>query len=368
MNFDLDTHTLIIGGGPAGSILARKLSKNDIPNILVEKNHNFKKPCGGGVRLSAFEEFDIPLSLENKRVLEFDLFSLNKKASLNLNKAPVSIVLRKEFDKKNRELAKKEGTTLIIGRFIKFEKANNFFITNIKDKDKKLIKIKSKYLVAADGVNSSVRNFLNKPYKEKILTIYSDIDNLNIEKCEFYFGQEFAPNEYAYVFPHGDKISIGSVLRNDKNSMELFNKFKEKVAPNSNSKIKGYYIPTWRKDTKLYEDGVFFVGDAAGQVLPFNYEGIYYAMKSGSLLADVIIKEKPLEYEIKWNEKYQKRFILFKTAQKIFLSSSFMCDKLISFFQNERLQNRALQFWEGTSKPLDFFQTIFKIVKHVIKT
>jgi geranylgeranyl diphosphate/geranylgeranyl-bacteriochlorophyllide a reductase len=33
-SFDFSTNTLIIGGGPEGSTLARKLSKNNIDNIL----------------------------------------------------------------------------------------------------------------------------------------------------------------------------------------------------------------------------------------------------------------------------------------------------------------------------------------------
>ena len=79
MHFDLETHTLIIGGGPAGSTLARKLSINNISNILIEKNDNYDKPCGGGIKSIVYEEFNIPKSIESKRVTKFDLFSPNKK-------------------------------------------------------------------------------------------------------------------------------------------------------------------------------------------------------------------------------------------------------------------------------------------------
>lgn len=366
MNFDIETHTLIIGGGPAGATLARKLSKNGIKNTLVEKNENYDKPCGGGIKSIVFEEFDIPKELESKKITNFDLFSPNKKVSVNLSKTPISIVLRQVFDKKNRELAKEAGTNLQFGRFLNFFKIGEYFISEIKTKEKS-IKIKSRYLVAADGVTSSVRKFIRKPYPESILTIYANIPNKEINKCEFYFGEEFAPNEYAWVFPHGDKLSVGSVFRNDVDTNKLFKNFKDKVAPNDNTKIKGFYIPTWRDDEPFYEDGIFFVGDAAGQVLPFSYEGIYYVMQSASILADAIISGKEENYEKWWNEKYKKRFKFFKTMQKIFLSSTFMTDKMISFFQNEKLQERGLKYWEGTVPPLSLGQTVMRIIKHVLK-
>lgn len=366
MNFDFETDILIIGGGPAGSTLARKLSNNNIKNILVEKNDDYDKPCGGGVKSIAFEEFDIPRELESKKIVNFDLFSPNKKVSVDLSHTPISIVLRKVFDKKNRDLAKNAGSKILIGRFSKFDKKENIFFTEIKTSEKTII-VKSKNIVAADGVTSSVRKFIKKPYPESILTIYANIPNKEIDRCEFYFGEEFAPNEYAWVFPHGDKLSVGSVFKEGVDTNKLFKNFKDKVAPNDDTKTKGFYIPTWQDHSLFYEDGIYFVGDAAGQVLPFSYEGIYYVMKSASILGDAIISGNPETYEKMWNEKYRKRFKFFKTIQKIFLSSTFMCDKMISFFQNEKLQKRGLQYWEGTAQPLGFFQTVFRIVKHVIK-
>ena len=113
---------------------------------------------------------------------------------------PISIVLRQKFDKKNRELAKEEGSELIFGKFKSFKKIDNFIYSKIKLKDK-ILTIKSKYLVGADGATSSVRAALKKPYPESILTIYANIPNIDTNKCEFYFGKEFAPNEYAWVFP-----------------------------------------------------------------------------------------------------------------------------------------------------------------------
>jgi geranylgeranyl reductase len=41
----------------------------------------------------------------------------------------------------------------------------------------------------------------------------------------------------------------------------------------------------------LYEKRIFYVGDSASLVMPFTYEGIYYALKSGHLAAEAILKK-----------------------------------------------------------------------------
>ncbi len=364
--FKYETNTLIIGGGPAGSTLARKLALKKIDTILIEKNFQFDKPCGGGVKSIVFEEFNIPKKFEYKRIKDFTLYSPKNRVNVDLSKTPISIVLRKEFDEANRQLALKDGAKVIEGRYKCLKHFDDYILVTIKTKEKTLI-IKTKYLVGADGVTSSVRKDVVGSYPNAILTQYCNVPSSSIDKCEFYFGKEFAPKEYAWVFPHGDKLSIGTVLRKENKSDNLFKKFKDSIIPNDNTKKQGFYIPNWQKKTLFFKNNVFFVGDAAGQVLPFSYEGIYYAMKSADILSEAIIADKPELYEKNWNKKYKKRFNFFKTMQTIFLGSNFMIEKMIKFFQNKQLQKRGLKHWEGTIEPLSLGQIILKIFKHLVK-
>lgn len=358
---DLETHCLIIGGGPAGSTLARELSKNSIKTILVEKNRSNDKPCGGGVKSIIFEEFNIPKNLESKRINKFDLFSKKSHVTMNLKNSTLSIVLRKDFDEKLRLLAQDEGTKIIEAKYKNSQIFEDYVISTIILKNKKEILIKSKYLIGADGVKSTVRKKLFKSRVNSLLTRYTLIKSNKLDRCKFYFGKKFSLNEYTWIFPHKDKISFGSVLNNNKNSEELFKNFINENIEYNNEKIKGFYIPLWKKNDIFYENRVFLVGDCAGQVLPFTYEGIYYVMKSAKILADAIIKGKPELYKTNWNKNYKKRFKFYKQSQKLFLSYNFMTNIMIKFFKNEKLQNKALKYWEGT-------RTIPKISSFFLKT
>jgi len=45
---------LIIGGGPAGATVGKYLSKYGYKVAIFQKDLNYNKPCGGGIRADAF--------------------------------------------------------------------------------------------------------------------------------------------------------------------------------------------------------------------------------------------------------------------------------------------------------------------------
>lgn len=99
------------------------------------------------------------------------------------------------------------------------------------------------------------------------------------------------------------------------------------------------------------------MGDAAGQILPFTYEGIYFAMKSAQILSQSIINDS-LKHMKVWNDTYLKKFKFFRFMQKIFLSNNYFVNLLLKLFKNERIQKKALDFWEGTKEPISTYKIL----------
>ena len=354
---------LVVGGGPAGATASRELNKLGIDNILLEKNLSFNKPCGGGLMLSAYSKFDIPRSLIKKEIHSIKIVSpkLNE-ALIDISRYPLTIVDRCEFDASLRNLAKNSGSRVIEARAYDIDVEN--IPTVFAKSDEKEFRIEAKYIIASDGVNSTIRKKLLNQTPSRILTYYMDIENEQVDSCQFWFGDDISPQHYSWIFPHHNGINIGLVGNDKKKIGDYFEKFikKSKLNMNKNSKIKGYYIPSWDKEI-YFEKNVFFVGDSASMVLPFTYEGIYYAMESASLAVKAIVKENPSLYEKEWKKLYFKKFKFFKMTQKLFLRNDYFSEKLVKLYQKPSFQHSIISYWIGTKKPVGKIKTIGKFLK-----
>lgn len=194
------------------------------------------------------------------------------------------------------------------------------------------------------------------------MTAYADIDNLACEDCEFHFGEKIAAKEYAWSFPESNGTNIGTLVEGD---IPYMKNFEDSLGVDEEHKVYGYKIPKYNK-VLFYKNRTFFVGDSAGQVLPFTYEGIYYAMSSAKILADVLANNfEPVEYENRWNKKYLKKFQTLQKLQKIFLYNDFMIKIMMKMYQSPSVQKTMLDLWLTDRKVEINFRFFLKIVKKI---
>ena len=60
----------VIGGGPSGSCAAEALAKNpNIECILFERKMDNAKPCGGAIPVCMVEEFSLPTTIIDRKVI-----------------------------------------------------------------------------------------------------------------------------------------------------------------------------------------------------------------------------------------------------------------------------------------------------------
>ncbi len=353
----LETEVLIVGGGPAGATAGRYLSEKGIENIIVQRNCDFLKPCGGGIRSTAFSEFNIDTSIVEKKVKKVEIGFKDKRLSIDISDSPIYIVNRRVFDKYLREKAKKAGSIIIEGRLVSIKKESSI-ISTIKTREGKIY-IKSRYLISADGVNSTVRKQVSGSYPERIPVSYIDLENIDTDRCSFFFGEKIAGRYYGWVFPHFSGVNIGTYKGK-------INDFLTFLGVKTLKKPKGYFIPVWKKDEPFYKENIFFVGDSAGQVMPFTFEGIYFAMKSGFIVSQIISENKnPSEYERLWKEMFYNQFYSLKNLQKIFLKNDFSISVMIKLFENPYIQREMIKLWLGkrsVSVDIKFFLRVLKRV------
>jgi len=363
-SFDCDI--VVVGGGPAGSTAARELANFGFSVVLLQKDLSFQKPCGGGVVLSAFDEFDLPKSLITKTIKKIRLISPKlQKVDVDISSHPLAIVDRLEFDSTLRELAKNSGANLIEAKAYKLQIEDSSIKVFAKNRQDEYL-IRANYIIAADGVHSTIRKLHLNEKTDTILTLYTDINLPTIEHCEFYFGNMIAPKSYAWVFPHAHSLNIGICSNRNLGIQKSMQNFLKRLKIKTESKIKGYPIPNWGKEL-YYKDRVFYVGDSAAIVSPFTYEGIYYAMKSGHFAAQAIINKNPMLYKEYCQKSFVKKFKFLKYLQAIFLSNDFMAEKMIEFYKNPKFQNSVIGYWSGKKQAVGFWGAITKVFKYLFK-
>ncbi|QWR76870.1 geranylgeranyl reductase family protein [Candidatus Magnetomonas plexicatena] len=352
-----DVHAAIVGGGPAGATAARILGLASVETVLIERNPDNDKPCGGGLISTAFKDFDIPKSLIKHKVHSLEIVSPNGVVQeIDLDGTFLSIINRREFDKTLRLEAQSTGASVITGQVTGVSFNKGVILLKISHNGNETI-LRAKYVIAADGVNSFMRKAVTGTFPKRVFTAHEIIQGGSVPACRFQFGGQYAPEFYAWVFPHSDGISVGTGTKDTTSVNRYLDNFIKDSGFEKTSKRRGYFIPVWDGGI-YYKSGVFFVGDSAGQVLPMTYEGIYYAMKSAKLAADAIIHNKPNNYKKHWQSKYKKHFILMRALQNYFLKTDETAEKLVSLHNRADVREASLGLWTQKNMKLKELTTL----------
>lgn len=336
---------IVIGSGPAGSTAARYLAAGGGRIALIEKNVKKRKPCGGAIPSTAFEEFNISMDCVVRKVDSLNIFSpAGKQVNLSVFNGSLNIVDRMIFDQRLRNAACNEGVTLVHGEFRKIKDLGRHYQLEIKEENGDILGFRTEYVIGCDGVNSSVRRALGLQPVEYIFTYSENIADENVESCEFWFGKSHAERSYSWVFPNGRGCSVGTGATNAKEIRNCYNKFLQRRKFTAAGNGRGYKIPLWNND-RIRMNRVLLAGDAAAQVMPLTFEGIYYGMKSAQFASQAIISGDLSLYRRLWDERFKSRFRFMKRIWSYFLRNDRSAEKMVRMFENPFLQKATITLW-----------------------
>lgn len=281
---------IVVGAGPAGSQCAYSLVKKGLKVLLLDKkNSGWAKPCGGGVSEKTFKDFEIPSSA-GYRTTGIKFFVGEK---LSRTAMPYFDVHRNNFDEWLAKRAVNNGASMFFGASVTDIKNENglYVVETAKGA------FKSKFLVGADGVYSSVRKkIFHTELNQKMLAFAIDYlyeGDHKIRSLDFY-ADDLIPFGYGYIFPKDEKNVIigiaGLDIKNPKEITEKFiEKYKDRISGLKYIGFKGAHIP-YQHLNVLRKDNCVLVGDAGGLNTPIAFAGIPIALRSG-MLAGTLIAE-----------------------------------------------------------------------------
>lgn len=305
-----DFDIAIVGGGPAGSTLARVLAA-EFSVLLIDKRPLLGPPeargkcCGGLLAPDAQRSMaGMGLGLPKSVLVDPQLFSvrafdlatnrerLYQRHYLNLD--------RELFDRWLVSLSRPDATVFDRSVFKGFEtEGGKFKLNYLKEGEAK--SATCRFLVGADGASSSVRRQIcpasPRPTHLAVQAYYK------IDKAapHFYaFFDKSLTDFYGWAIPKGDDILVGLALPIGKNANERFGEFIHKlkamgIIRGGESRREGAMIrrPLHTEDFCLGSGNAFLIGEAAGWISPSSAEGISYAMRSALNLATAFKANSP---------------------------------------------------------------------------
>ncbi len=343
---------VISGAGPSGSKCAEVLAKAGYKIALLEKDINWRKPCGGGIHHRAFSLVPKLRKLNIPKIKGIVMHSADyHKLEYELTGQKYGTVMdRLEFDNLMRNVAIDEGADLF----------NRTLSTDFIVKNKKKIGIKTKtpsgikeyygkLLIVADGMSSKLA--LKTGLRSKWKT-----EELGIAKCAIMKGDNQLDEEFIYtyfrpykgygwIFPLGNKkFNIGITTFGEDNFnynlITIYNQFlndpqiKEYI-PDSNCKIiwsGAFPFPAQGVlEKSLYDDNLMLIGDTGGFVSPISGEGIHTSIISGKVSAEVAINSLQEE---DFSRVYLKRYKVHPEIKKMGRNFKMKRSMIRFFYEN----------------------------------
>lgn len=299
----LSCDVLVVGAGPVGSVAARTASECGADVLLLEEHPEVGSPvfCAEGVSLKCVEDSGLeakpPLvchDITETRIIAPDTNYIE----LVSPKWSEFIINRDFFDRALSEKAVKSGVRLMTNtRAITVTKKGDT-VTGVMAKSTEAeLKISAKVVVGADGHASIVRKTsgLSRWFSDVYTCAQFKIGglDLNPQVKEILLGGNIAPGGYAWVFPKSREVAnVGlGVRRIHKTSpIEYLKRYVDSDARFKGAEIQrvtGGICPASGTLSKIVDNGVMVVGDAAGQLMPLTGAGVQSGIEAGRISGEV---------------------------------------------------------------------------------
>jgi geranylgeranyl reductase len=290
---------VVVGGGPAGATAATELARRGLHVLLLDRPGRIK-PCGGAIPPALIEEFAIPPELLVARIRSARMVSpSDREVDMPVGNGFVGMVDRDQFDPWLRERARAAGAEVRDGcvERVVYDDAGQprvHYRATGASADAPVEVVRAAVVIGADGARSAVARQCLSDEQVPCVSAYHEIieapaKDFDGERCDVWYQGRLSPDFYGWVFPHGEKVSVGVGTAQKGFSLRgATRELRRAAGLDGLTTVRCEGAPIPMRPRKRWDDGrgVLLAGDAAGVVAPASGEGIYYAMTGGRLAAE----------------------------------------------------------------------------------
>ena len=290
----------IVGGGPAGALCGERLASQGFHVTIFDEHLAWEKPCGGGLTHKAIAAYpfllDGPQPKKIVRIAEL-ISSSGHRARFEMNH-PIVIYARKVLNGLLLDRAVAAGCRLERSRVTSVDTAGAQVRLTAGGEQRE-----SDFVVLAAGARNQLlpeTTALGAPDLEVTLGYFVPTEE-DILKVKFL--KEF--EGYLWSFPRADHLSVGICAKLGQNPTQQLRDHlddfvrEEKIRMNG-ARFFSHVLPSPEAATirgrRIVGRNWAMAGDAAACVDPVTGEGLYYALRSGDLLAHALIDGQPQTY------------------------------------------------------------------------
>ncbi|MFE1598881.1 geranylgeranyl diphosphate reductase [Methylobacterium sp. ID0610] len=291
-----EVDAVVVGGGPAGATAATDLARRGRRVLLLDWAGRIK-PCGGAIPPRLIRDFAIPDDLLVARIRAARMVSpKNRAVDMPVGEGFVGMVDRGPFDEWLRARAARAGAERRTGTFLRLTRGGEGVTVHYRGADGAAGAARTRLVVGADGAASTVgRQEIPGHARLRQVFAYHEIVRapeagaFDGARCDVYYQGVLSPDFYAWIFPHGDTLSIGTGSARKGFSLRgAVGRLRAATGLDAGETLRREGAPLPLKPLRRFDNGrdVLLTGDAAGLVAPASGEGIYYAMLGGRLTAE----------------------------------------------------------------------------------
>jgi flavin-dependent dehydrogenase len=290
----------IVGGGPAGALCGERLASQGFHVTIFDERLAWEKPCGGGLTHKAIQAYPFLLDgpQPKKIVRTAELISGGGHRARFEMRQPIVIYARKVLNGLLLDRAVAAGCTTVCSR-----------VTNVNT-DETQVRLmaggeehRSDFVVLAAGARNQLlpeTTALGALDLEMTLGYFVPIEE-DIIKVKFL--KEF--EGYLWSFPRADHLSVGICAKMGQNPTQQLRRHLDEFVREENICMEGaqfysHVLPSPEAQTirgrRIVGKNWAMAGDAAACVDPLTGEGLYYALRSGDLLAQALMEGQPQAY------------------------------------------------------------------------
>src|ERR1700722_8811341 len=290
----------IVGGGPAGALCGERLATAGFRVTIFDERRAWEKPLGRGLTHKAIEAYpfllDSPQPKKLIRTAEL-ISSRGHRARFDMSH-PIVIYSRKVLNGLLLDRAVAAGCAAICSRVTKVNTEGPQVRLTAAGEERV-----SDFVVLAAGARNQLlpeTTALGSRDLEVTLGYFVPTEE-DIIKVKFL--KQF--EGYLWSFPRADHLSVGICAKMGQSTSQqlrahLDDFVRNEKIPMDGAQIYGHVLPSPQAQTirgrRIVGKNWAMAGDAAACVDPITGEGLYYALRSGDLLAQAVIEEQPEAY------------------------------------------------------------------------